>query len=160
MGTISPNGQRIIFPEIARRGEQFFTYLRIADLGDKTFAAFTDPNGPADEASARWNPDGQTVALARRYTDKRWTPGHQLYLRSANDEDEALAPVLYDERYSTSYFRWNQTGDRLVMQRLPLARGDDDDKRRRVPEIWVYDIEIGASSKVAENAFVPQWIGI
>ncbi|MDE2818757.1 MAG: hypothetical protein OXI40_03385 [Chloroflexota bacterium] len=159
MGTISPNGQRIIFPEITRRGEQFFTYLRIADLGDKTFAAFTDPNGPADEASARWNPDGQTVALARRYTDKRWTPGHQLYLRSANDEDEALAPVLYDERYSTSYFRWNQTGDRLVMQRLPLASGDGVDKRRRVPEIWVYDIESGDSSKVAENAFVPQWIG-
>ncbi len=159
MGTISPNGQRIIFPEIARRGEQFFTHLRIADLRNKSFAAFTDPGGPADDVNARWNPNGQTVALARRYTDQRWTPGHQLYLRSANDEDEALAPILYDERYSTSYFRWNQTGDRLVMQRLPFAGGNGADKRQRVPEIWIYDLESGDSSKIAENAFVPQWVG-
>ena len=159
MGAISPNGERIIFPEIALRGEQFFTHLRVADLRDKSFAAFTDPDGPADDVNARWNPNGQTVALARRYTDKRWTAGHQLYLRSANDEDKALAPILYDERYSTSYFRWNQTGERLVMQRLPLAGGNAAEKRQRVPEIWTYDLESGDSSKIAENAFVPQWVG-
>ncbi len=159
MGTISPNGERIIFPEIALRGEQFFTHLRIADLRSKSFAAFTDPDGPADDVNARWNPNGQTVALARRYTDKRWTAGHQLYLRSANDENEALTPILYDQRYSTSYFRWNQNGERLVMQRLPLNGGNGADKRQRVPEIWTYDLESGNSSKIAENAFVPQWVG-
>lgn len=159
MGTISPNGERIIFPEIARRGEQFFTQLRIADLRNKSFAAFTDPDGPIDDANARWSPMGQTVALARRYTDQRWTAGHQLYLRSANDEYRALTPILYDERYSTSYFRWNQTGERLVMQRLPLAVGNGVDKRQRVPEIWIYDLESGDSSKIAQNAFVPQWVG-
>ena len=160
MGTISPNGQRIIFPEIARRGEQFVTQLRVADLRNKSFEAFTDPDGPTDDVNARWNPNGQTVALARRYTDKRWTAGHQLYLRSANDEDQALAPILHDERYSTSYFRWNQTGQRLVMQRLPLSGGNGVDRRQRVPEIWIYDFESGDSSKIAENAYVPQWVGV
>lgn len=159
MGTISPNGQRIIFPEIALRGEQFFTHLRIADLRDKTFAAFTDPEGPTDDANARWNPDGQTVALARRYTDSRWTAGHQLYLRSASDVDEALVPILHDERYSTSYFRWDQTGKRLVMQRFPMAAGKGAARRQSVPEIWTYDLVSGASRKIAENAFLPQWAG-
>ena len=46
MGTISPNGQRIIFPELNRRDDQFFSHLRIADLAEKTFDAFTDPEGP------------------------------------------------------------------------------------------------------------------
>lgn len=160
MGTISPNGERIIFPEVALRGEQFLTHLRIADLREKTFAAFTDPEGPADDVNARWNPNGQTIALARRYTDKRWTAGHQLFLRSANDEDEALRPVLYDERYSTSYFRWNRTGDRLVMQRLPLAGRGSADTGRRVPEVWIHDLESGESGMIAEDAFVPQWVGV
>ena len=159
MGTISPNGQRIIFPEIVRRGEQFLTHLRQADLRNKSFAAFTDPDGPADDVNARWNPNGQTIALARRYTDSRWTPGHQLYLRSANDPDGALAPILFDPRYTTSYFRWNQTGDRLVMQRFPLASEDGADKRGRVPEIWTYDLKSGDARKIVENAFVPQWVG-
>lgn len=159
MGTISPNGQRIIFPEIARRGEQFVAQLRVADLWNKTFAAFTDPDSPADDANARWSPDGQTVALARRYTDNRWTAGHQLYLWTASDADQALTPILYDERYNTSYFRWNQTGDRLVLQRFPLARGNGGDNRQRVPEVWIYDLENGESSKIVENAFVPRWLG-
>ncbi|MCY4020372.1 MAG: hypothetical protein OXG39_13270 [Chloroflexi bacterium] len=160
MGTISPNGQRIIFPEIARRGEQFFTHLRLADLRNKSFAAFTDPDGPVDDVNAQWNPNGLTVALARRYTDNRWTAGHQLYLRSANDADGALTPILFDPRYTTSYFRWNQTGDRLVMQRFPLASEDGADKRQRVPEIWTYDLKSGDASKIVENAFVPQWVGL
>ena len=159
MGTISPNGQRIIFPEVAIRGEQIITHLRIADLREKSFAAFTDPDGPADDASARWNPDGQTVALARRYTDKRWTPGHQLYLRYADDENAPLSPILYDERYNTSYFRWNQTGERLVMQRFPMNGVQGADKRQAVPEVWIYELESGDASKIVENAFLPQWLG-
>ena len=159
MGTISPNGQRIIFPEIARRGEQFFTHLRLADLSEKTFTAFTDPDGPSDDANARWNPDGQTLALARRYTDNRWTPGHQLYLRSARDGDEALRPILYDERYNTSFFRWNQSGKRLVMQRFPVGRSSDSDKRKPLPEVWVYDLESGDASMIVADAFLPQWLG-
>lgn len=158
MGTISPNGERIIFPEVARRGEQFFTHLRMADLRKKTFAAFSDPDAPIDDASARWNPDGQTVALARRYTDERWTPGHQLYLRSA-DDDAALLPILYDLGYNTSYFRWNQTGTRLVMQRFPQASGNRAAGDAREPEVWVYDLESGQSGLIVEDAFLPQWLG-
>ena len=158
MGTISPNGQQIIFPEVVFRGDQLFTHLRIADLLDKEFAAFTDPEGPADDANARFSPDGDTIALARRYTDNRWTPGHQLYLRSLSDENAELNSIAYDPRYNTSYFRWNSAGDRLVLQRFPLQDEDGNRDPKATPEVWVYDIAADAAVAIADDAFLPQWV--
>ena len=159
VGTISPDGLQIIFPEIVRRGEQHFAYLRKLDLQNKEYTLFTDPEGPTDDVTVRWSPDGATVALARKYTDNRWTAGHQLYLRSSSDEDDTLTPVVFNERYSTSYFRWNQKGDRLVMQRFPLVGSDGAADRPPSPEVWIYDLKTGESSKIAENAYVPRWLG-
>ena len=158
MGTISPNGQQIIFPEVVFRGDQLFTHLRIADLQDKEFAAFTDPEGPADDANARFSPDGDTVALARRYTDNRWTPGHQLYLRSLSDENAELIPIDYDPRYNSSYFRWNSAGDRLALQRFPMQTEDGSRDPDAKPEIWVYDIAEDEAIHIADDAFLPQWV--
>ena len=156
MGTVSPNGQEFIFPEVAQRGAQLFTYLRIADLLDKESLAFTDPEGPTDDVAAQWSPDGKTVALARQYTDDRWTVGHQLYLRDAEGGD--LTPIAYDERYNTSYFRWNNAGTRLVLQRLPLQNADGTAIRDARPEVWVVDLETGDLMEVRQNAFLPQWV--
>lgn len=157
MGTLAPNGQQIIFPELSRRGEQFFTHLRIADLAAKTFAAFTDPQGPTDDVGAQWSPDGDTIAFARRYTDDRWTPGHQLYLKRLSAPEDELIAIAYEQRMTTSYFRWDSLGGRLVMQRFPLVRDDSSDGPA-LPEIWVYDLETEAARKIAEDAFLPQWV--
>ena len=159
MGSLSPNGQSLIFPELSRRGDQFFTHLRIADLAEKTFAAFTDPQGPTDDVAAQWSPDGETVAFARRYTDERWTRGHQLYLKRISAPADELAPVDYAPRYTTSYFRWNRAGDRLVMQRFPLKRGESSGDSPALPEIWVYDLPSSQSRRITEDAFLPQWVG-
>lgn len=156
MGTISPNGQQIIFPEIVQRNETFFTHLRIADLHNKEFISFTDPQGPTDDVVAEWSPDGRTVAFARRYSDDRWTQGHQLYLMDAEPEADPT-PIVFDERYNTSYFRWNSTGERLVMQRFPLINEDGSPNRQATPEVWVYDVETGDLTFVRDNAFIPQW---
>ena len=159
MGTLAPNGQQLIFPELSRRGEQFFTHLRIADLRAKTFAAFTDPQGPSDDVAAQWSPDGDTVAFARRYTDGRWTPGHQLYLKQVSAAEADLRPIAYEPRLTTSYFRWNKAGDQLVMQRFPLVRDESSGDEPSLPEIWVYNLESDISHKITEDAFLPQWVG-
>ncbi len=154
MGTLAPNGQAVVFPEIVRRSERLFSHLRIADLLDKEFAAFTDPQGPTDDVAAQWSPDGETIAFARRYTDERWTKGHQLYIRPLSAASEDLRPIAYDEDYNTSYFRWNPTGSRLVMQRFPLGSQDGNAS----PEIWVHDFETGATTRIIADAYLPQWV--
>ena len=35
--------------------------------------------------------------------------------------------IAYDERYNTSYLRWNRSGDRLALQRFPLWNADGAD---------------------------------
>lgn len=155
MGTISPNGQQVIFPEVVNRSGQFYSHLRLADLLNKEFSAFTDPDGATDDVVAQWSPNGQTVALARRYMDERWTKGHQLYIRDA--EDDTLTSIAFDEHYNTSYFRWNSTGSQLVLQRFPLETTDATIVNDARPEIWVIDLKTNVLTKIAENAFLPQW---
>lgn len=155
MGTLSPNGQQVIFPDLVFRDGQFYGHLQIADLGEKEFAAFTDSNGPFDDVAAQFSPDGQTVAIARRYTDSRWTQGHQLYIRVAQAAEwRALA---YDPEYNTSYFHWDEGGGRLVMQRFPFFADKETGVPAR-PEVWIHDLTAGESRKIIEDAYLPKWV--
>ena len=156
MGTLSPNGQQIIFPDLVFRDGQFYGHLQIADLAEKEFAAFTDSNGPFDDVAAQFSPDGRTVAIARRYTDARWTQGHQLYIRAAEGADwQALA---YDPQYNTSYFRWDKSGERLVTQRFPFFVDSASGVPAR-PEVWIHDLATGESRKIVADAYLPKWVG-
>jgi Tol biopolymer transport system component len=125
------------------------SYLQSADLLEKELSSFTDSDGPTDDVTAQWSPNGKTVAFARRYTDERWTQGYQIYLRDI-DSDQ-LITVVYDKRYTTSNFHWNSTGTRLVMQRFPLGVANAR------PEIWVYDLETDTLNEVLSDAFLPRW---
>ena len=156
MGTLSPNGQQIIFPDLVFRDGQFYGHLQIADLAEKEFAAFTDSNGPFDDVAAQFSPDGRTVAIARRYTDARWTQGHQLYIRPAESADwQALA---YNPEYNTSYFRWDNGGERLVTQRFPFFVDSASGVPAR-PEVWIHDLATGESRKIVADAYLPKWVG-
>lgn len=156
MGTISPNGQKIIVPEIVKRDNQLYTYLKLVDLRDNETSSFTDPDEPTDDVVAQWNPDGKMVAFVRRYTDEeRWTQGYQVYLR--NIDSDQLITVAYDKRYTTSNVQWNSTGTRLIMQRFPLLNEDGTSRGDASPEIWSYDIETDTLYKVLSNAFLPHW---
>ncbi len=159
MGALSPDGGRILYPELVRRGNQFFTHLRIADLRQKEFANFTDPQGAGDDATVQWHPDGQQVALARRYTDGRWTPGHQIYLRRLSDAPDALQPLVYDERYNSSYMRWHAAGDALILQRFPLLDAAGESARGASPEVWVHELESAQTRKIMTDAYLPDWVG-
>ena len=112
-----------------------------------------------DDVVAQWSPDGETIALARRYTDERWTPGHQLYLRSPSPDAADLTPIAYDPRYNTSYFRWNHSGDALVLQRFPLLSNEASGDAPALPEVWVHDLDSGESRMIIEDAYLPQWVG-
>lgn len=158
MGALAPSGQQVIFPDLAFRDSQFFSHLQIADLAKKEFAAFTDSNAPIDDVAAQFSPDGRQVAIARRYTDSRWTPGHQVYLRELAGGPDDWQAVAYDPDYSTSYFRWDAGSAALVMQRFPLY-GDAAAGEPAKPEVWIHDLAGDASRKIIEDAYLPQWVG-
>lgn len=157
MGTLSPNGQQVIFPELVFRDGQFYGHLQIADLAEKEFAAFTDSDGPIDDVAAQISPDGQTVAIARRYTDSRWTQGHQLYIRALTAEAAEWQAIAYDPDYNTSYFRWDEKGERLALQRFPFFADAESGVPAR-PEVWVHDLTNDESRKIIADAYLPKWV--
>ena len=157
-GTISPNGQRLIFPDIVDRGGVIETHLKIVDLSTDPvqFVDFTDKDGQFSDLSAQWHPDGQTVTVARKYNDDRWTLGHQLYNIDADTDD--VTPLLVDSRFTHSFYTWNNTGTKLLLQRLALRDEQGNPERAARPAIWVLDSETGELVKVSDFAYHPRWV--
>lgn len=156
VGSLSPNGQFLVFPEPIRRGDQVFTYLQLANLAESEFNELTPANAPIDDIAAQWHPNGQEIVIARRFTDERWTPGHQLYIMDVSSGE--MQPLVIDERYSHGFFAWDNTGERLLMQRFPLLGEDGEANTQARPEVWVYDRGTNALKLIDSNVFFPRWI--
>jgi Tol biopolymer transport system component len=156
VGTLSPDGTRLVFPEMTRIGNQMIAHLKIADLASRVFKDLTSADDPVDDIMPAWNPDGKRVAIARQYMDNRWTQGHQVYLLTP--DDGSLEPLVVDEHYQSASFVWDSAGKELLMQRFPVLTetGEQNDDGR--PEIWTYDLTTKKLTKIADNAFQPHWI--
>jgi len=156
VGTLSPEGRRLVFPDLTRRGESIASYLRLADLDALQFINLTDPSAPIDDTDARWSPTDETIIIARRYTDERFTRGYQLYrLDARTGQDE---PLIVDARYSHGFFEFNAAGTQIVLQRFPLVSETGDMLNDSRPQIWLKDLQTGELRLLAENAFHPRWV--
>jgi len=158
VGSLSPNGLQLVVPDIVSREQQVFTYLKLVDFSESpaTFRNFTDPNGATDDISAQWHPDGEHVTVGRRYTDDRWTRGYQLFEIDA--ESGEVTTLLFDERYGHYFFAWDDSGENLLMQRLPLLNDDGTINNLARPEIWVLEYETGNLIRITEEAYFPRWV--
>ncbi|MDX2161500.1 MAG: Ig-like domain-containing protein [bacterium] len=158
-GALSPDGTRLIFSEVpaVTEGEAVRQYLRLIDIADQSSAAISSPGDPLEDDQARWNPDGQRVAITRRYQDERYTRGYQLYVLDV-DAPEAARPLIDDPAYADGVFQWDPTGTQIVAQRIRLLdeQGQPDNLAR--PEIWTVNTETGARLRVALNSYLPQWV--
>jgi len=156
VGTLSPEGRRLVFPDLTRRGEAIASYLRLADLDALEFVNLTDPAAPIDDTDAKWSPTGETIIIARRYTDERSTRGYQLYrLDASTGQAEAL---VEDARYSHGFFEFNADGTQIVLQRFPLVSETGDTLNDSRPQIWLKDLQTGELRLLADNAFHPRWV--
>jgi Tol biopolymer transport system component len=156
MGTLSPDGTQMVFPEMVRKGNQMYAHLRIANLASAEFSELTNPEEPVDDSNAEWNPDGERLAISRQYTDDRYTRGHQVYLLTPSDG--TLQPLVVDFRYNTHFFEWHPDGKQLLMQRFPEVDDNGQLRNDGRPEIWTYDLDTGLLIKVATDAFQPRWV--
>lgn len=152
-GTFSPDGVRLIYPVLLRGliGQQFYTHLEIANFEDgERVRASGSEDTPVEDSFADWSPDGETLVIARRYLDARYTSGKQIYALDLASGD--ATPLVVDGQYTHAAPQWDAAGQRVVYQRFDLITPD------AVPEIWVTDLATDSATLVAANAFFPAWV--
>lgn len=156
-GTLSPDGLRLIYPEIdLREGQEARSLLQIADLQANTVTPLPGGDETSNDQSALWSPDGTRVVVGRRFLGERYTIGYQLYL--VDPDTGETGQLTDDERYTNGFFVWDASGEQLAIQRLSLTneQGQPDNLAR--PEIWTLDVATGAMARIAQNAFHPRWV--
>lgn len=156
VGAFSPDGLRYVFPELLRRGEQFYTYLKIADLSIPSVDDLTNVNDPVEDAYAAWHPDGRRITIGRKYLDNRATPGLQIFLLTP--ETGEMQPLVVDPRYANSPFSWDASGTLLVIQRFQRLLDDGQPNTSGLPEIWTYNLLTGELVQVYVDGMQPQWM--
>lgn len=155
-GALSPDGTRLVFPELVFDGNTARSTLQIADLATREYSTLTAPEEPIDDDMAAWHPDGQRLAIARRYVDDRYTRGRQIYLM--NVDNGSIEPLVVDDHYANGWFSWDANGRALVIQRFPELDVSGQPNSSGQAEIWTYDLASGDLVQVATNGFFPRWV--
>jgi dipeptidyl aminopeptidase/acylaminoacyl peptidase len=153
VGNFSPDGTRLVYPVLVRgaRGQEFYTHLEIADLEALTRTRLSGAaDAPVEDSYAVWSPARPHLLVARRYLDARYTPGTQIYLLDLATGE--ATPLIVDAGYNHAGMHWDATGHRIVFQRFAVTA------QEALPEVWVYDLDTKALTRVAENAFFPAWL--
>ncbi|MFN8527909.1 MAG: Ig-like domain-containing protein [Anaerolineae bacterium] len=157
-GAFSPDGLKLVYPTTppVGEGQSIRSYFRMANFGEQAVIDLTTPDDPFEDDQARWRPDGQLLAVTRRYLDERYTQGFQLFLMDPNAPQDAH-PIVEDPNYAVGLFRWDATGSQLVVQRLRLLDDNGQPDYMARPEVWVVNAETGALQQIASNATLPAW---
>ncbi|WP_119066004.1 Ig-like domain-containing protein [Aggregatilinea lenta] len=153
VGAFSPGEDLLVYPVLVAGaiGQQFYTHLELADFDAGTTSPISgDAAAPVEDGSAIWSPDGTQLLVARRYLDGRYTPGKQLYLLDPATGD--ATPLVIDSTYNHAAMHFDASGTRIVFQRFALQDPDAQ------PEIWMLDLNTNAIRKLADNAFLPDWV--
>lgn len=151
-GTLSRDGRLLIFPELII-AELPRSVLKYVDLGSGTQRTLTQEGELTDDSFARWHPDGERVAITRRYLDdERFTFGDQVYLVEAATGD--ISPLIFDRAYQHSELTWSPDGTQLAVHRVPL----EGRTAASTPEIWVYSMTDSSLTRVVDDGFHPRWI--
>lgn len=156
-GALSPDGTQVVFAQIViQEGQPARSYLRLADLAEQSIDPLSEPGAPLQDERVVWRPDGQQLAIARRYQDDRWTRGYQIFLM--DPDDGSVDQLTDDSRYANGFFSWDPTGAMLVVQRFPELDADGNPNTAGRPEIWSLDVASRDLTRLADNAFHPRWV--
>jgi Tol biopolymer transport system component len=156
VGSLSPDGSRLVFPEMFIDGSETRGFLQVADLNSGFYQILTEREEPLDDQLVAWSPDGQFIAIGRRYRDERFTRGAQIFLLDV--DTGTIEPAIYDTRYANGNFEWSPDSDALVMQRLPVLDDNGDSVPDGKVEIWTYELETGNLTRIDADARLPTWV--
>lgn len=157
-GRFTADGEALLYPA-TRFGEAvqyYYTHIEMIVFGEN-FSENTssirrvsgEPTLPVTDGQAVLHPDGERVAVTRRYLDDRFTEGSQIYLLNVNTD--TVEPLIVDAAYAHAALSWNTDGTKLLYQRTNLSNYSEID-------LWVYDLENRTSTRIYDNGFMPRFL--
>ena len=157
VGKFSPDGTRMLFPELLAGGAFVHSTLEVADLETLQVNNLTNEDDSSDDPTGNWSPDGTQIAFTRRYLDEdRRTIGHQIYM--LNVADLSTTPLIVDRRYNHSVPIWSPDGTQLLVQRFQQLTDEGNYNQAGTLEIWTYTLDTGELVRITEDAYNPQWV--
>jgi Tol biopolymer transport system component len=150
----SPNGDRLVVPELMMAGESFVVRLVRIDLEPEELLDISGDEDFVQDVSPAWSPGGGWIVFGRQFLDdERWTPGRQIWLARP---DASQAYALTDEGMTDHLgFAWRPDGGALAHARSDLAEGP-----QAVPDVsvWIFDLEQREARLIAKDAVLPKWL--
>ena len=171
MGTWSPDGQSIVFPEVFFPAEaapdtavgvgeaptHFFSRLLRVTISTNAQENLSGTD-PVDDGSPAYSPSGEWLAFGRKALDtSQWTPGRQLWLMrpgqagAGSGSTEARA-LTADPLYNHSAFAWNADGSALVYMRFNPAAAEQP------AEIWTINTDGSGARLLVTGGYLPKWL--
>jgi Tol biopolymer transport system component len=164
MGTWSPDGQYIVYPEIfllpeptpnpgapeSEHTEKFFSHLLQVTIATNAVENLSG-EGVVEDASPVYSPSGVWLAFARKGLDPtQWTPGRQLWLMRANGSDAHA--LTAEPLYNHSAFVWTPDERALIYMRHNAATPG-------LPaEIWMINADGTGARKLVSGGYLPAWL--
>jgi Tol biopolymer transport system component len=157
VGTWSPDGAYLIFPEIVfpeglTDEVSFYSHLYRAEVSSgEVMDLWRTGFGQVEDAAPVYSPDGQWIAFARKHLEgELWSIGRQLWMMRA---DGSGARALSDEPdYNHSAIAWSPDSISLVYMRFNQSDFTE------ASEIWVSGLEEGQAHRLAIGGYLPQWV--
>ncbi len=167
VGSWSPDGQFVVYPEIsfppeptplpnvtpdpnAEHTDIFYSHLlKVTVATNQTQNLSGD--GVVEDASPVYSPSGKWLAFGRkRLVQDQWTPGRQLWLMNA---DGSNARALSDEPfYNHSAFVWSPDEAMLVYMRFNVTDPST------APEVWAMNADGANPRLLATGGYLPEWL--
>ncbi len=132
------------------------SHLMVYDLtrqNSRGEAHTTDLTQAADleDAAPVFSPDGEWIAIARRYLDNtRWTPGRQLWLIKADGSEARQLTQAND--YSHHDFAWSLDGKQLAFVRFNQMTLTEP------AELWLIELDGSHPIELVKGGTAPQWL--
>lgn len=163
VGSWSPDGETLIFPEIfflpeptpgannaSESQDQFYSHLiRVTVSSNATQNLSGDEL--VEDASPSASPSGEWVAFARKYlAQDKWTPGRQLWLM--HPDGSGARQVTDEPTFNHSAFIWSPDSKQIVYMRFDVTDPASP------AELWIIKTDGSQARQLVAGGYLPEWL--